>query len=54
MVVQQMIEDVTGRPLAVLAKEFIFDKLGMTNSTFDIQAAPGLPSTGSNRPPQNW
>jgi len=35
LVVQQMIEDVTGRPLAVLAKEFIFDKLGMANSTFD-------------------
>lgn len=35
LVVQQMIEDVTGRPLAVLAKEFIFDKLGMTSSTFD-------------------
>jgi len=35
MVVQQVIEDVTGRPLAALAKEFIFDKLGMVNSTFD-------------------
>jgi CubicO group peptidase (beta-lactamase class C family) len=35
IVVQQMIEDVTGRPLAVLAKELIFDKLGMANSTFD-------------------
>ncbi|NJD60967.1 MAG: beta-lactamase family protein [Anaerolineae bacterium] len=35
LVAQQMIEDVSGRPLAVLAKEFIFDKLGMKNSTFD-------------------
>jgi CubicO group peptidase (beta-lactamase class C family) len=35
LVVQQMIEDVTGRPLADLAKEFIFDKLGMASSTFD-------------------
>ena len=35
IVVQQMIEDVTGRPLAALAKELIFDKLGMANSTFD-------------------
>jgi len=35
LVVQQMIEDVTGKSLAVLAKEFIFDKLGMTSSTFD-------------------
>ena len=35
LVAQQMIEDVTGRPLAALAKELIFDKLGMANSTFD-------------------
>jgi CubicO group peptidase (beta-lactamase class C family) len=35
MIVQQMIEDVTGRPLAVLAKELIFDKLGMVHSTFE-------------------
>lgn len=35
MVVQQMIEDVTGRSLAALAKEIIFEKLGMTSSTFD-------------------
>ncbi len=37
LVVQQMIEDVTSRPLAALAQEFIFDKLGMTSSTFDIR-----------------
>jgi len=37
LIVQQMIEDVTGSPLAVLAKEFIFDKLGMANSTFEIK-----------------
>jgi CubicO group peptidase (beta-lactamase class C family) len=42
LVVQQMIEDVTGRPLAVLAKEFIFDKLGMVNSTFDSSLPLGL------------
>ena len=35
LIVQQMIEDVTHRPLAVLAKEYIFDKLGMVNSTLD-------------------
>ncbi len=35
LVVQQMIEDVTDRPLAALAKEFIFDKLGMTSSSFE-------------------
>lgn len=41
LVVQQMIEDSTGRPLAGLAKEFIFDQLGMTSSTFDTR----LPET---------
>ena len=35
MVVQQIIEDVTGRPLAVLAQDLIFDKLGMAHSTYD-------------------
>jgi CubicO group peptidase (beta-lactamase class C family) len=35
MVTQQLVEDVTGKPLAALAKEFIFNKLGMLNSTFD-------------------
>jgi CubicO group peptidase (beta-lactamase class C family) len=35
IVVQQMIEDVTGKSLPDLAKEVIFDKLGMVNSTFD-------------------
>jgi CubicO group peptidase (beta-lactamase class C family) len=35
LVAQQMIEDVTGRPLAALAKEIIFDKLGMVHSTFE-------------------
>ena len=32
--VQQMIEDVTGKPFAELAQEILFDKLGMANSTF--------------------
>jgi CubicO group peptidase (beta-lactamase class C family) len=35
MVVQQMIEDVAGKPFAHLAKEWIFDPLGMTHSTFN-------------------
>lgn len=35
LVAQQMIEDVTGRPLAALAREFIFDKLEMTSSSFE-------------------
>jgi CubicO group peptidase (beta-lactamase class C family) len=39
MVVQQMIEDVTGLPLARLAQKWIFDPLGMKHSTF----VPRLP-----------
>ena len=35
MIVQQMIEDVTGRPLADLAREWVFVKLGMAHSTFE-------------------
>lgn len=61
LVVQQMIEDVTGRPLADLAKEIIFDKLGMVNSTFDSrlpqvylpQAATAHRRTGAPVP-GNW
>ena len=52
MVVQQMIEDVTGRALAVLAKEFIFDKLRMADSTFESrlpQAYLPQAATGHNR-----
>lgn len=35
VIVQQVIEDVTGRTLADLAKAFIFEPLNMSNSTFD-------------------
>jgi CubicO group peptidase (beta-lactamase class C family) len=35
VLIQQLMEDVTGRSLAGLAQELIFDKLGMTNSTFE-------------------
>jgi CubicO group peptidase (beta-lactamase class C family) len=35
VLIQQLMEDVTGKPLAGLAQELIFDKLGMTNSTFE-------------------
>jgi CubicO group peptidase (beta-lactamase class C family) len=35
VVVQQLIEDVTGRSLIVLAQEYIFDRLGMLSSTFN-------------------
>jgi CubicO group peptidase (beta-lactamase class C family) len=58
LVVQQMIEEVNGRPLAELAKEIIFDKLGMVNSTFDAilpegyipQAAVGHQKIGEPLP----
>ena len=52
LVVQQMVEDVTGRPLGALAKELIFDKLGMANSTFDSrlpQVYIPQAATGHNR-----
>ena len=35
LVIQQMIEDATGRSLADLAEELIFDKLGMASSTLN-------------------
>jgi CubicO group peptidase (beta-lactamase class C family) len=35
VLLQQLIEDVTGESLAELAQEFILDKLGMANSTFE-------------------
>ena len=37
VLVQQLIEDVTGRSLEGLAQELIFDTLGMVNSTFTSQ-----------------
>jgi CubicO group peptidase (beta-lactamase class C family) len=36
LVLQQIIEDVTGQPFARLAQEWIFEPLGMTHSTFDL------------------
>ncbi len=61
LVVQQMVEDLTGKPLAVLAKEYVFDKLGMANSTFDYplpqtqlpKAATAHSKTGE-RMPGKW
>ncbi len=35
MVVQQLLEDVTGEPFADLMQELIFDKLGMAHSAFE-------------------
>jgi len=36
-VVQKLIEDMTGKRYADLAKQYIFDPLGMTSSTFEFQ-----------------
>jgi CubicO group peptidase (beta-lactamase class C family) len=35
VLIQQLMEDVTSRSLADLAQELVFDKLGMTSSTFE-------------------
>ncbi len=52
LVVQQLIEDVTGKPLSELAKAIIFDKLDMANSAFESRLPDRtLPqaATGHNR-----
>lgn len=52
MVMQQMVEDVTGRSLIELAQELIFDRLGMVNSTFNHllpQIYMPKAATGHNR-----
>jgi CubicO group peptidase (beta-lactamase class C family) len=58
LIAQQMIEDATGRKLADLAQEIIFDPLGMLNSTFETrlpeaylpQAATAHRTTGAPLP----
>jgi CubicO group peptidase (beta-lactamase class C family) len=35
VVIQQLMEDITGKPFPTLAQKLIFDKLGMANSTFE-------------------
>lgn len=36
LVIQQLLEDVTGRPFAEIAREVVFEPLGMTSSTFHV------------------
>ena len=48
LIVQQMIEDATGKSLASLAKEILFEKLGMTGSTFDIRLPQELQSRAAS------
>ena len=60
VVLQQILEDVTGRPLAALTKELIFDKLGMVNSAFESRlpdvflppASTSAPSEKRRSPPR--
>jgi CubicO group peptidase (beta-lactamase class C family) len=52
LVVQQMIEDATGRSLADLAQEIIFDRLGMAHSSFEtILPQAFLPQAASAHRP---
>jgi CubicO group peptidase (beta-lactamase class C family) len=39
LVIQQLLEDVTGRPFADIAREVVFEPLGMTSSTFKVPLA---------------
>lgn len=39
-VIQQLLEDVTGKPLAQVAREMVFAPLGMASSTFDYPLSP--------------
>lgn len=41
--VQLLLEDVTGKPLAELARELVFEPLGMTDSTFEQRAGHRYP-----------
>ncbi|MCX7123081.1 MAG: serine hydrolase [Gammaproteobacteria bacterium] len=43
-IIQQLIEDVTSRKFSEVAKEFVFDPLGMSRSTYEI-IRPGVEST---------
>jgi CubicO group peptidase (beta-lactamase class C family) len=58
VLLQLLLEDVSGRPFADLARELVFEPLGMTNSTFEQrtgawhrypeQAAAGLRTTAAD------
>ncbi len=58
---EQLMEDVTGKPFPVLARELVFEALGMTHSTFEQQLSPEKASTAAvghlanGQPlPQKW
>lgn len=41
-VMQRLVEDVTGKPFAAVARELVLDPLGMTRSTFEQPLPPAL------------
>jgi CubicO group peptidase (beta-lactamase class C family) len=41
LVIQQLLENVVGKPFPEIAKETVFDPLGMTYSTFEVPLAAG-------------
>src|SRR6185436_11601315 len=58
---EQLIEDVAGKPFPVLARELVLDPCGMTNSTFEQPLSPERASTAAaghlanGKPqPQKW
>jgi CubicO group peptidase (beta-lactamase class C family) len=51
MIEQQLMIDVTGKPFPQIMQEFVFDKLGLRNSTFEQSLPPsrtGAAATGHN------
>ncbi|UCH84921.1 MAG: beta-lactamase family protein, partial [Candidatus Latescibacterota bacterium] len=42
LVIQQLLEDVTGKPFVQIAQETVFVPIGMTSSTFALPLAPEL------------
>ncbi|MCG8914449.1 amino acid adenylation domain-containing protein [Actinokineospora sp. PR83] len=46
LVLQQLLEDLTGRPFAELMAELVLNPLGMVDSGFDQEDPPGTPAVG--------
>ena len=44
IVLEQILTDVENKPFSAIAKEIVFDPLGMTNSTLDVQRPSGGPA----------
>jgi CubicO group peptidase (beta-lactamase class C family) len=56
VIVQQLVEDASGRPFADVAQEYVFDPLGMASSTFaqplakSLEARAAVPHDENGRP----